>query len=40
VKKSGWNNTEIWTAKWKGNGHQHGRKPRISEPVPIAWKLT
>jgi len=24
----------------KGDGHQHGRKPRIPEPVPIAWKLT
>jgi len=20
----------------KGDGHQHGRKPRIPEPVPIA----
>jgi len=26
---------------WKGEGHQHGRTPRIiSEPVLIAWKLT
>jgi len=24
----------------KDDGHQHGRKPRIPEPVPIAWKLT
>jgi len=25
----------------KGDGHQHGRKPRIPEPgFPIAWKLT
>jgi len=24
----------------KGDGHQHGRKPRIPEPVPIAWKVT
>jgi len=24
----------------KDVGHQHGRKPRIPEPVPIAWKLT
>ena len=24
----------------KGDGHQHGRKPRITEPVPIAYKLT
>ena len=24
----------------KGDGHQHGRKPRIPEPVPIAGKLT
>jgi len=24
----------------KGNGHQHGWKPRTPEPVPIAWKLT
>jgi len=22
--------------KGKGDGHQHGRKPRIPEPVPIA----
>ena len=27
-------NTDIWKAK--GDGHQHGRKPRIPEPVPIA----
>src|SRR6218665_2238973 len=24
----------------KGVGHQHGRKPRIPESVPIAWKVT
>ena len=24
----------------KGDGHQHGRKPRIPEPVLKAWKLT
>src|SRR6218665_3999897 len=24
----------------KGDGHQHGRYPRIPEPVPIAWKLS
>ena len=24
----------------KGEGHQQGRKPRIPERVPIAWKLT
>jgi len=24
----------------KGDGHQHERKPRIPEPVSIAWKLT
>jgi len=23
----------------KGDAYQHGRKPRITEPVPIAWKL-
>src|SRR6218665_2763426 len=23
----------------KGKVHQHGRKPRILEPVPLAWKL-
>ena len=22
----------------KGDGHQHGRKPRIPEPVPIAYR--
>jgi len=26
--------------KGKGDGHQHGRKPRIPEPVLIVWKLT
>jgi len=26
--------------KGKGNEHQHGRKPRIPEPVPKVWKLT
>ena len=40
VKKSEWKNTEIWKAKGKGDGHQHGRKPRITEPVLIARKLT
>jgi len=25
--------------KGKGDGHQHARKPKIPEPVPIAWKL-
>ena len=24
----------------KADGHQHEQKPRIPEPVPIAWKLT
>jgi len=24
----------------KGDGHQHGRKPRITELVLVAWKLT
>jgi len=24
----------------KGDGHQHWRKPRISEQVPITWKLS
>ena len=23
--------------KGKGDGHQHGRKPRIPEPVLIVW---
>jgi len=32
-------NTEIWKAiEGKGDGHQHGRKPRIPEPVPIAYR--
>ena len=32
-------NTDM-VGEGKGDGHQQGRKPRISEPVPIAWKLT
>jgi len=41
MKKSGWNNTEIWKeGKGKGDGHQYGRKHRIPEPVLIVWKLT
>jgi len=28
------------TGEEKGNGHQHGQKPRILKPVSIAWKLT
>ena len=29
-------NIEIMEGEGKGDGHQHGRKPRILEPVPIA----
>jgi len=49
-KKHEWNpmaGVEEWTEKHrdmegegKGDGHQHGRKPRIPEPVLIVWKLT
>jgi len=49
-KKHEWNSMageEEWMEKHrdmegegKGDGHQHGRKPRISEPVLIVWKLS
>ena len=40
MKKSEWKKTRYERRRDKGDGHQHGRKPRIPEPVLIVWKLT
>jgi len=39
VKKNEWKNRDI-ECEGKGDRHQHGRKPRILDPVLIVWKLS
>jgi len=39
MKKSELEKHQDMEGERKGNGHEHGRKSRIPEPVLIVWKL-
>jgi len=39
VKKSEWKKHQDMEGEGKGNGHQHGQKPRIPEQVTLAWRI-